>query len=166
MKTAPLDVEGLYDRHHRMVRRRVRRFVGPGDVDDVVQEVFERAIRHRESFHGRSTVVSWLYQIATRVCLHRLRDHQRRDALIRQWGVPAWGQSDLASSPEASALLTEAWDRLEEDHREIGLYHLVDGLTQAEIARVCGCSRQTVGNRLSALRIHLREALVGTEESA
>jgi len=48
------------------------------DADDAVQETMVRAWRAAASFEGRSSVRSWLYRIATNVCLDQLRGRQRR----------------------------------------------------------------------------------------
>ena len=48
------------------------------EADDAVQETMIRAWRGIESFEGRSTLRSWLYRIATNVCLDMLRGRQRR----------------------------------------------------------------------------------------
>jgi RNA polymerase sigma-70 factor (ECF subfamily) len=48
------------------------------DAEDAVQETMLRAWRAAEGFEGRSSVRSWLYRIATNVCLDMLRGRQRR----------------------------------------------------------------------------------------
>jgi RNA polymerase sigma-70 factor (ECF subfamily) len=55
------------------------RMLGSGfDAEDAVQETLLRAWRAAEDFEGRSSVRSWLYRIATNVCLDALRAEQRR----------------------------------------------------------------------------------------
>jgi RNA polymerase sigma-70 factor (ECF subfamily) len=48
------------------------------DADDAVQETMVRAWTRRETFEGRSSVRSWVYRIATNVCLDMLRGRGRR----------------------------------------------------------------------------------------
>jgi RNA polymerase sigma-70 factor, ECF subfamily len=55
------------------------RMLGSGfEADDAVQETMLRAWRAAEGFEGRSSVRSWLYRIATNICLDMLRGRQRR----------------------------------------------------------------------------------------
>jgi RNA polymerase sigma-70 factor (ECF subfamily) len=48
------------------------------EADDAVQETIVRAWKNADTFEGRSAVKSWLYRIATNVCLDMLRGRQRR----------------------------------------------------------------------------------------
>jgi RNA polymerase sigma-70 factor (ECF subfamily) len=55
------------------------RMLGSGfEAEDAVQETMLRAWRHADSFEGRSSVRSWLYRIATNVCIDMGRQVQRR----------------------------------------------------------------------------------------
>jgi RNA polymerase sigma-70 factor, ECF subfamily len=48
------------------------------DAEDLVQEIYLRAWRSYEAFEGRSSVRTWLYQIATNRCLTELAKKSRR----------------------------------------------------------------------------------------
>src|ERR1700738_3272748 len=69
------------------------------DADDAVQEAMVRAWRGIDSFEGRSAMRSWLYRIATNVCLDMLRGRQRR---ARPMGM---GPSSVADISHLGAML-------------------------------------------------------------
>jgi RNA polymerase sigma-70 factor (ECF subfamily) len=58
------------------------------EAEDLVQETLLRAWRGRDSFEGRSSLRTWLYRIATNVCLTALR-HKSRRVLPYGLGAPA-----------------------------------------------------------------------------
>jgi RNA polymerase sigma-70 factor (ECF subfamily) len=67
------------EQHRRELTGYCYRMLGSGfEADDAVQETMLRAWRAGDSFEGRSSVRSWLYRIATNVCLDMLRGRQRR----------------------------------------------------------------------------------------
>ncbi len=55
------------------------RMLGSGfEAEDAVQETMIKALRGSEAFEGRSSVRSWIYRIATNVCIDMSRQVQRR----------------------------------------------------------------------------------------
>src|SRR5215212_10009853 len=48
------------------------------EAEDLVQETFTKAWRHRTGFEGRSTLRAWLYRIASNTCLDAIKAHRRR----------------------------------------------------------------------------------------
>jgi RNA polymerase sigma-70 factor (ECF subfamily) len=65
--------------HRRELTGYCYRMLGSAfEADDAVQETMLRAWRNSDSFEGRSSLRSWLYRIATNVCLDMLRGEKRR----------------------------------------------------------------------------------------
>jgi RNA polymerase sigma-70 factor (ECF subfamily) len=73
------------------------------EADDAVQETMVRAWRSLDGFEGRSSVRSWLYRIATNVCLDLLRGRQRRAVAMDL------GPSSTADSFTGRSLPEHAW---------------------------------------------------------
>jgi RNA polymerase sigma-70 factor (ECF subfamily) len=70
---------GELERHRRELTAYCYRMLGsPFEAEDAVQDTLLRAWRARERFQGRSSLRSWLYKIATNVCLDMLQGRQRR----------------------------------------------------------------------------------------
>src|SRR4051812_24114905 len=73
------------------------RMLGSGfEAEDAVQETFVRAWRNIDSFEGRSSLRSWLYKIATNVCLDMLQGPQRRARPV-DMGPAATAESNLGA---------------------------------------------------------------------
>jgi RNA polymerase sigma-70 factor (ECF subfamily) len=73
------ELEDQFERRRGELTGYCYRMLGsPFEAEDAVQETFVRAWRGIERFEGRSALSSWLYRIATNVCLDLLDGRARR----------------------------------------------------------------------------------------
>jgi RNA polymerase sigma-70 factor, ECF subfamily len=72
-------IEGQLEQHRKELTGYCYRMLGsPFEAEDAVQDTFLRAWRGFDRFEGRAAFRSWLYRIATNVCLDMLTGRQRR----------------------------------------------------------------------------------------
>ena len=160
----------------------------PMDADDAVQETMIRAWRSLDRFDGRASVRTWLYRIATNVCLDALADRTGRarpmeegpagsvhDTLVQHprthWLEPI--PDDLAipanTDPSELAVLREsirlafvaALQRLPPKQRATLLLMEVLGWSAAEVAESLDTSVAAVNSALQRARATLASCNTG-----
>jgi RNA polymerase sigma-70 factor (ECF subfamily) len=75
---AAAGIEQLEEYRRELTAYCYRMLASPFEAEDAVQETMIRAWRGLERFEGRSAMRSWLYRIATNVCLDMLQGRERR----------------------------------------------------------------------------------------
>jgi RNA polymerase sigma-70 factor, ECF subfamily len=75
----PADFQSVANTYRRELLAHCYRMTGSvHEAEDLVQETFLRAWKAYHAFEGRSSVRTWLYRIATNVCLTNLEGRPRR----------------------------------------------------------------------------------------
>jgi RNA polymerase sigma-70 factor, ECF subfamily len=101
--TAPAELERGLEQHRAALTGYCYRMLGsPFEAEDAVQETLLRAWKGLERFEGRAALRSWLYRIATNVCLDMLegRNHRARPMDLGPAREPV--ESNLNTLPEAT----------------------------------------------------------------
>jgi RNA polymerase sigma-70 factor (ECF subfamily) len=137
---------------------RMCRSMGSGfETDDLVQDVYLRALRSLPSYEGEARAgaagfVAWLLTIARRVCADEVRRAQRQRRLIDRIGASALPPT---AGPAPTGDLDDLVAALDTDRREAFVLTQVVGLTYDEAAAVCGCPVGTIRSRVARARADL-----------
>ncbi len=156
-------IDGLYRSHAFVVFRRCRQLLQDADeARDAMHETFLKFIEDPSAFRGSSSPATFLFGVATHLCLNRIRNRAARDAAWQENVARAvqGGQAGLHDAAEARSIAAALLSRVDEESATIALYHFVDGLSQGEIAKLVGRSRVTVNQKLQRFR---REAQLALE---
>lgn len=137
-------------------------------AEDATQEVFVKLYRNAGSLKPRGQLYTWLYRVATNLCLNRLRRRRivRFVPLMRQVGDeggeldPADERADPERAAEARShwLRTEKWiASLPQRQRTVLVLAKFEGLSYAQIAEVLGITEGAVESRLFRAMDRLRK---------
>lgn len=155
---------------HKIYTLALRMTGNPDDAAELAQEAFLRAWRGLPGFQGESSFSTWLYRLASNVCIDFLRQEKRR----RGAGLVSLDGDDAAAevpdprlTPEGEAERRElrqaverGLEQLSSDHRQVLVLRELEGLSYAEIADALALEVGTVKSRLTRARLALRKILL------
>jgi RNA polymerase sigma-70 factor (ECF subfamily) len=147
---------------HRVFGVALRMLGSRGEAEEIAQEVFLRVHRSVGGFRGAAKLSTWLYAIASRLCLNRLRAPERRRRGEAAWERVANGHANPGARLEAAELedaLRRAIAALDEERRIVVILRDLEGLAYEEIAAALGLPLNTVRSRLHRARMELKERL-------
>ena len=177
----PEEFERLVAPHRAGLQAHCYRMLGSAaDAEDAVQDALLRAWRGLSGFQGRSSFSSWLYRIATNVCLRTLERRPRRvlpvDAPEGEvvWLEPYTDDRLGPASPEAryeqresvELAFTAALQHLPPRQRAVLLLRDVLGYAPAEIAEALDTTPAAVYSALQRARSAAEERLPERSQQA
>lgn len=167
------DFEQLVTAYEKNVYNLALRMVGdPDDAADITQETFIKAYRALGSFRGDSKFSSWIYRIASNVCLDFLRSRSRRAQVPLSFeNEDAEGEielPDMSQNPEKVLMkklsmeaVRRGMEKLPPKQRQILVLRELCGLSYAELAQTLSVEEGTVKSRIFRARKRLCAILLG-----
>ena len=144
----------LFLRHEPWLAARLsHRCADQSIVDEAVSDTF-LAVWRNAGWRGEGEVGAWLWGIAIRSLLHRLRPRKN----LRSPTVLSAEEEVLARVQYSNVGV--ALERLSPELRAVVQATVLDGLTTREAATLLGIPSGTVKSRMSRARLELREALL------
>ena len=167
------DFEQLVTAYEKNVYNLALRMVGdPDDAADITQETFIKAYRALGSFRGDSKFSSWIYRIASNVCLDFLRSRSRRAQVPLSFeNEDAEGEielPDMSQNPEEVLMkklsmeaVRRGMEKLPPKQRQILVLRELCGLSYAELEQTLSVEEGTVKSRIFRARKRLCAILLG-----
>ncbi len=132
------------------------------EIEDLVQDVFEKALRSIETLDRTQSPRGWMVTILYRLHIDRCRQRARQmphvpcedEPLVapEMDAAPAWQQLGADDVRQAAA-------RLPAELRDTYTMFALDGLSYVEISAALGISKITVGTRILRARAQLKKLL-------
>jgi RNA polymerase sigma-70 factor, ECF subfamily len=139
------------------------------DANDLAQEAFIRVYQSIDQFRGDARFSTWLYRIATNVCLDELRKRSRRQAesldepVLTQDGsvmreIPDWSDNpeEALNRREIQTMVQTGIQSLPEEQKIALILRDLQGHTYEEIAEMLDISLGTVKSRINRGRMALK----------
>jgi RNA polymerase sigma-70 factor (ECF subfamily) len=156
----------IVDIQYPQVYRLCYRFLGNReDAEEICQDVFIRLHRTGSSYRQEGKLFTFLYKVAVRLCLNRIRDRKRRNWTSLEDAGPIAGSlvsdspDNLLEQKEKELAVRKAVDQLPEAQRTALILRRYQELSYSEIAEVMDCSEASVESMLFRARQTLRKKL-------
>ncbi|MFC1766767.1 RNA polymerase sigma factor [Planctomycetota bacterium] len=136
----------------------------PGDVDDVIQEVFLAAYINLKRFRGQCSLRTWLFTITINKCRSQTRRQWIRRKVLA--GLAQRAETYMqagGSNGELVEAVSRSLQRLSARYREPVILYYLEGLSVEQIGAVLKLSPNAVHVRLNRARKRLKEHLVSWE---
>lgn len=120
------------------------------DVEDLVQEVFIRALNSVDSFEGKANPKTWLYSIAKNLALDELRKKKRSKWSITSFSAKNHEAASL-ETPESLYFLNEGnrelltiIQKLKSNYRDVLVLRGINGIDVKETATILNWTENKV----------------------
>jgi len=142
----------LFKRYQRPLYNFFLKLTGhPQTSEDLVQEVFCRILKYRQTYRGEGRFTTWLFQVARNARIDYFRKHHRHDepGELGDYLVSSERNPDEILTHKSEVhFLKEALNRLSPEKREVLLLSRFQGLKYEEIAQITNCKLGTIKARV------------------
>jgi RNA polymerase sigma-70 factor (ECF subfamily) len=134
----------LVIRHQLSLLRLCMRFTGSHDLaEDIVQEAFIKAFNKLDTFEGRSSFKSWLFQIAVNTAKNKLRTAKDSLSLDQIQISINEGSDKMIQRNNIREVLLDYVDQLPEKQKMALTMRVYEDLSFKEIAEIMDCPYDT-----------------------
>jgi RNA polymerase sigma-70 factor (ECF subfamily) len=142
----------LFERHHRQVFNYLYRLTGSRQqAEDLMQDVFFRILKYRDTYRPRTSFVAWIYQVARNAQIDSRRKSRNEAPWNDEAPEPASRErpaDEQLRREQEVRLVRRALAALPEDKREVLVLSRYQNLKYDQIGQILGCEVNTVKQRV------------------
>jgi RNA polymerase sigma-70 factor (ECF subfamily) len=140
----------------------------PQDAEDIVSDVFTRAMTKLDQYDGQYPFVAWLFGIARHAVIDHYRSDSRAPDIIPFDNAPPLAEDDLPpesqlTRQEQAGRVRAAIELLSERRRDVLTLRYYGGMSNKEIAALLELDERTVASHISRALDDLQAFLAGEE---
>lgn len=156
----------LFERYHRRLFAFFYRLTHRKDVsEDLVQAVFERILKYRDSFSDDKAFASWMFGIARNLHLDYYKAQKKEHLSIEGADFESLNIETAAQNQDNEVefdhwLVNKALNRLEPDKKQVLILSRYEGLRYREIARIMDCTESAIKVRVFRALQEMKETII------
>ncbi|NND35276.1 MAG: RNA polymerase sigma factor [Saprospiraceae bacterium] len=145
----------LYNRYHAKVYDYFSRMTNDHFLSsDLLQTVFEKALKGKHTYREQYPFVGWIFRIAKNVLMDHYRKNKRTEE-VQEYNAISFEDPTIDNLDKSD--LEIALDQLDEHYREVLLLTRFEDLKYKEVAAIVGISETGVKTRVRRAIAQLRE---------
>ena len=157
----------LVRKHQKQIHTLAWQKIGDFQIaEDIVQETFLQVYQKLETLEDPTQFTRWLYQIANRFCIARIRKNSIQTQPLEETDISeieteAYSQYVAAEHAKTTTeaqrdLVEKLLEKLKENDREVIILHYFEEMSSPEIGELLGVPENTIKSRLHRAKQQLK----------
>lgn len=156
----------LYDMHAPLVLGICRRYLGPSQAEDGLQETFIRVFRYLVQYRHEGSFEGWIRKICVNTCIRLIQQSRR---LIIEYSADSLPElpvdADALHQLQAAELLGLI-DRLPDGYKTVFNLCVIEGYSHKEIGDLLGIGESSSRSQLTKARKYIQRYLIAPQKAA
>jgi RNA polymerase sigma-70 factor (ECF subfamily) len=154
----------LYDRFAPLVLAICRRYAGPQQAEDVMQDSFVRIFQYLVQYRNEGSFEGWIRRVCVNTCIRHLEKAKRLTVDYYGEGMPDQAvEPDILSRMNANELLTII-DKIPDGYKTVFNLSVIEGYNHKEIAQLLGIEESSSRSQLTKARKYIQRSLEATQK--
>lgn len=160
MSAVNREFESIIQNNHGRIRYIASRYAKGHDVDDVYQEILLQLWRSFDSFSGKSSRATWVYQVALNTAVSFVRSSVKHSKLAKAFEAVDHHQNQSQQEKCQAEILQKFMASLSDVDSSILMMYL-DGFNAKAMAEVIDISPNAINSRVKRIKYEFEKQYIG-----